>query len=346
MKNAHVKRVLACLAITVVPALAHAQWWNSELPPGRRTANVPGVKIVYDAALRKRATDEIAKTLAAGDIAKLDRMHDEFADMARAGGEGRDMIAAFSDAFEIHYGARSAPDEAFFQKWRTEAPGSRLRSAAEAAMWWHFAWKMRGGGYASEVSPESMDRFGEFLGRAARALEDGQGRESPLWYWMALAVGGSLGAPAAAMDQVFDAGARKYPTFMRLYETRLNFLLPQWGGDYGRVDAFVRAAVNRTQATEGTVFYPELYAKVARAWDGENFFGETRASWRLMQHGFEEQVAHATVDLNQYAAFACLARDRETTALLLRRLGDKANVGVEVPAVTNESCAELVKEGR
>ncbi len=150
------------------------------------------------------------------------------------------------------------------------------------------------------------------------------------------------------LDGMFDEGAKRFPRHLPIYSARLNYLLPQWGGDYARVDDFIRAAVRRTQGTEGTVFYKTLYARVHESYHGSAFFRETKASWRLMKHAFLDELAQAPSDdtLNAFAAMACIAQDRETTAQVLAELGTRANLGAGMQDVSTEVCQEFAKGGR
>lgn len=342
-------RIAACVLLATAGGAAWGQWWNpaSPIAPGKWAAM--GQAFVYTSAVQEQASLVIRGALHDGDFDKLDRMHDEFVAMLEAGGNGKQMLESFTDAPRGSFGGERPEQYAkLFTDWAAQRPESKLRPAMEAAMWSAQAWRARGGGYASEVSPEALEMFRARLARAARVLEESQAqaRHSPLWYWIAISVGGAAGAPPQALDGLFDEAAAKFPLFMPLYAARLNFLLPQWGGDYGRVDAFIRRAVARTQATEGTSLYAMLYQGVHSTYRGEDFFRETKASWRLMKHGFEDQVAQGTVDLKRYATYACMARDRDTTRQLLAQLGDGANLGAGMEGFTTEACAELVREGR
>jgi hypothetical protein len=349
MNLLHAPRVVAALLLLVAPALCDAQWWNpqSTIPPGK--LGMPGYTIQYDRRLQDQAVEAIVEAFHARDFAKLDRMHAEFLEMHRTGAPGSSLLEAFSTALTpVFMGGDRAAYQGFFDAWREAAPDSQLRPVAEGMSWWQQAWDARGHGFGSEVPPEAMRAFEADLGRAMQVLRDGEqaGRATPLWYWAVVSVAGSMGTGRAVMDRVFEEGATRLRLFMPLYDSRLNFLLPQWGGDFAAVDRFVRAAVLRTQATQGTTLYADLYAIVLERFIGNDFFRETRASWKLLQHAYEEQVARGKVDLNRYAAFACIARDRETTADLLSRLGDKANLGEGLDSFSTEACAELAKEGR
>jgi hypothetical protein len=340
-------RVLAIIAMSSGPALSLAQWWNPSYTMVPEKFRQP---VEYGPNLRLQAQAVVSDTLVAGDFAKLDRMHDEFVELHRGGGPGAGLIYVFFPALNMVYANPAMKSRLvnLFEDWRAKAPDSRLRPTAEAAYWVQVAWHARGDGFASTVTPEGWKIFRESLAKAAKVLEDGaeKGRESPLWYESALATAGALGAPARALDGIFDEGATKFAYYTPLYFTRLNYLLPKWGGDYPDIDRFIRGAVMRTQAKAGTTYYAHLYMAVLGSFKGGDFFRETPASWPLMRHAFEEEVARDDADVHQNATVACLARDRETTRRLMDQLGDKANLGRDVEGFSTEACMQLVREAR
>jgi len=183
--------------------------------------------------------------------------------------------------------------------------------------------------------------FNEGLRHAAIALHDAEpgGRQSPLWYWVALIVAGSSGQPAPVFDALFEEAVTRFPYYQPLYYTRLNYYLPQWGGSYEAVDRFIARSVARTSAQEGDAFYTWLYLDVART-QGGDLFQKTLADWPRLRKGFEDMIARHpdTWNLNVFATWACQVRDRETTALLLTQLGTKAALGAWSPGVSTESC--------
>jgi hypothetical protein len=186
-----------------------------------------------------------------------------------------------------------------------------------------------------------MQLFRENLAKAAVALKGSEatGKDSPMWYWTALIVAGSTGQAADAFDTLFEEAVTRYPTYQTLYFTRVNYLLPQWGGNFKRVDAFVDKAVARTASSEGNAFYVWLYVDVSRKVDGD-YLATTAATWPKMKQGFDDLVARYPDDWNKnlYATFACRARDKEATVRMLRELGDKAQLGAWSEGVTTEGC--------
>jgi hypothetical protein len=332
-------------------SIGHAQWWNpnSMIAPGKWEA-LKG-SFVYTKYIADQATMVIQQALAANDFAKLDRMHDEFLAMALAGGNGSQMLESFNSGFVWFGGQTPERVDDLFTDWARAAPTSKLRGPAEAAAWEALAWKARGNGYASEVTPEGSKVFRARLERAVQVLDKAspESRQSPVWYRVALGVAGSLGQSPAVLDRIFDEGAGKFAYYYPLYQTRLNYLQPQWGGDFAQVDTFVRASVVRTQSRWGTRIYAMLYGNVAQGYRGEaGFFQATRVTWPLMQHAFEDGITKPDdwEWLNAYAGFACMARDRDTTRQLLAELGAHADLSVWIPTLSSDACQDLVEEGK
>jgi hypothetical protein len=203
-----------------------------------------------------------------------------------------------------------------------------------------WAWNQRGSGFS--VTPEGRDIFKEALGKAAMVLKESEatGKQSPIWYWVALIVAGSSGQPEEKFDALFDEAATKFPTYLPLYLTRVNYLLPQWGGDYDQVDAFVQSAVKRTAATEGISFYALIYRDLLEKHTGNDFMHDTRISWPKMRQSFEDLTRRhpGVVNFVSYAAWACFARDRETTARLLSGIAQDMELSGFAGNVTMSSC--------
>ena len=337
----------AFIAVAAAPVASLAQWWNPAHAALTEKLRPP---VEYDKRLEQQALQVVFEAVTRGDHAKLDGMHDEFVDMHRADGPGLRLVYQIRPGLKMAFNDPSMRKrvETLFEDWRQASPESRLRPVAEANYHESLAWRARGSGYASTVSDEGWKTFRSEMERAVRILDEGRATagESPLWYESALSVGGASGASARALDKVLDEGAAKFPSYGPLYATRLHYLLPQWGGEYRTIDRFIRAVVMRTQARWGTTLYSDLYTQVLQSYSGDDFFRETSASWPILRHAFEEQVARGAADLNRYATFACVARDRETTARLLSQLGDKANLGHDIEGFSSEACVEMVREAR
>jgi len=341
-----IKKVIAVGITAVASVGAQAQWWNPAdmTPPYLRgtpqAAKVPLTPVLYNVA-RQQANAAFWNQ----DFKKLDRMYDEFMRDGARSTDGTWMVEAIQETFQ---GVFVMADEGMIQRymasWEKSAPESKLRPVLEAMLWEELAWKARGNEARSMVERESANVFRDRLKKATQALEASQdlGKDSPIWYWVALIVAGSSGRSAAEQDALFEQAVKRFPSYQPLYYTRMNYLLPQWGGSYDAVERFVRASVARTSETEGSALYAWLYVDLGNGRKnlGGDLFEVTRVSWPAMKKGFEDLVARypAEDNKNLFATYACRARDKETTGRLLAELGAKAKLGAAAQGISTESC--------
>jgi hypothetical protein len=343
-------RWLLALAL-LSPVAATAQWWDPRVPMPR--AQVTGFDYVYQRSDINRASFEFQRGLHAGDIEKLERMHEEFLRLEKAGRNGRWMLEAISRGLEIGMPVALKDRQkllALLARWKKERPQSALRTVTEANAWFASGWEHRGTGFANTVSPEAMRLFRQDVERAAAALREGgvEAATTPLYYRAAIAIAGSSGRGHEVMDAIYREGIAKFPIDYPIADARRNYLMPQWGGSHEALDRFIRDAVKRTQHTDGTAVYARLYMAVARNVDQRDFFGSTKADWRLMRHAFEDAIAleNDSLTLNGYATFACMAGDRETLRRVLVRLGSSADLGLGLEFVSPDACVEMARGER
>jgi hypothetical protein len=191
-----------------------------------------------------------------------------------------------------------------------------------------------------------MEVFGQWLGNAQKSLNEAGdgGKASPLWHWVALIVAGSTGRPGAEQDALLKEAQKRFPGYQPHYYTRVNYLLPQWGGSWREVDKFIKSASVATAAENGSAFYAWLYLDVSRKTRGDVMI-ETEIAWPALKKSFEDMVARFPNDWNKnlFATFACRARDRETTARLMSELGAKAKLGAYSSGYNNETCARIAQ---
>jgi hypothetical protein len=331
MEIMDIKKAIAAGIAALASAGAHGQWWNpADMTPPYLRGTPQASKVALTPVLYDVARHQANAAFWNQDFKKLDRMYDEFVrDGARAT-DGIWMVEAIQETFQ---GLFMAADEGMIQRymaaWEKSAPESKLRPVIEAMQWEELAWKARGNEARSMVE---------------HALESSQdvGKDSPIWYWIALIVAGSSGRSAAEQDALFEVAVKRFPSYQPLYYTRMNYLLPQWGGSYDAVERFVRASVARTSETEGSALYAWLYVDLGNGRKnlGGDLFEVTKVSWPSMKKGFEDLVARYPADTNKnlFATYACRARDKETTGRLLTELGAKAKLGSAAQGISTESC--------
>jgi hypothetical protein len=330
------------LALCLLAPCVHAQWWS---PGGGGMGNQVG--FAYQRDHIEMARMEIERAFAAGEIDKLERMHDEFLALQKAGAMGRFMMSAFNGVV-----GSAAQDKAklaaTIERWKQERPRSALRPVLESATFVRSAWAHRGGGYANTVSPEAMKLFQADLERAAAVLQKAgsEARATPLYYSQAIAIAGASGRPRAVVDAIFAEGVAKFPIDWSIHDNRLNYLLPQWGGSMAEMERFIRDAAIRTQSTEGTGMYARLWASyVGSVREEGDFFVVSGVQWPTLRHAFEDALALENHNgmRNYYATFACMAKDRETLRRVARQLGKYADYGGARDYVSPDACEEMAR---
>lgn len=337
------------LLIALLPFPAKAQWWNTMAPPnaiqpGSGSDAVIGRYLVDDAAA------VVIQAMRQMDFEKLDRMHDEFVGGRVRARDGSWLVQSFEIAVEAYFRGAS-PDEylPMFAAWKAARPTSAARPSMEAAMWQMQAWTARGNARAPGVSPEDMITFQSRIARAQAVLDGSRatGATSPIWHWVALIAAGSAGKSAAEQDAVLARAVKVFPDYLPHYLTRVNYLLPQWGGSWQLVDQFVLRATAETAAQNGKAFYAWIYTDIVRKTSAD-FFVETRVRWPEMQASFEDMIGRFPDNWNKnlYLAMSCKSGDARTAARLLAELGKRANPWHLVRGVTLESCRELAASVR
>lgn len=293
-----------------------------------------------------RAFSDIWVAIRDENFERLERMHGELARERTK--DGTWMVEAFREVFESDFRTATPVQlDKLFGDWKARAPDSALRPIAEAFALQVHAWNTRGWGCRTHGGNLARRAFESLTRRAAVSVREGEakGKSSPLWYTAALLVAGSQGHPAAELDAILDEGTKRFPLYEPLYAARMTFDLPEWGGDFEKIDRFVHHAVERTRTAEGTAFYAWLYVDLARAWTCESLFDESRVAWDEMKPAFEDMLErHPDVwNRNVFATFACRARDAEATKRLLGELGKEAQLGFASTSITNETCYRMIR---
>jgi hypothetical protein len=188
-------------------------------------------------------------------------------------------------------------------------------------------WKIRGGKYASEVSKSAWKPFHTYIKLARQNLEERKASAAvdPAWYAQMLTIARAQSWERAEFDRLLDEALDREPQFYPNYFMALEYLLPKWGGSDVEIDLFAREAVRRTSKIEGKGMYARIYWFASQTEFDRDLFGKSKVEWPLMKAGFEDIIARYpdAWNLNNFAKFACLAKDQSKTRMLLRKIGEK-----------------------
>lgn len=276
--------------------------------------------------------EEARDALWIGDFETLEALHTRYNQPGQRNEAGRSKLVLFREGLDAGLDGPKAAREAYFQQmaaltlsWaqaRPDSPFAHLlhaRSLGAMASWY------RGGGFSNTVSPEAWRAFertnrqrADYLAQHAKVVARSSSLHADL-----LTLGRLQSWDDARMWGIFDAGMALNPDDEGLYRGMLVAALPKWGGDAARIDRVVQEVARRTRAMHGDVFYARMYAWT-HDWQYEHrLFSETLVDWPRMRAGYRElQQRHpAPAHANTLAAFACLARDKETAAEMMAKIG-------------------------
>jgi hypothetical protein len=308
--------LLVCLMAAGACGPAHA----SGLPDG-----------LPELEMRDAIESQAIRLYAAGDLAGLDAQSEAYLAGATRTSSGLWVSGLFAGGVEVAIVRPKPTTEAGWDEleqrmrsWVKQHPQSPLAHLMVAEAMTRRGWSIRGGGYAHAVSPEAWAPFREHMKRARDYLVSNAevAARHPQYYAALVQVDTWLGVDDKQVQADFEAGTRHHPGYYPLYFAMLNHLMPKWGGGPREIEAFARAAVEATRATEGESMYARIYWFAAQNGYDDTIFLTSFARWDRMRAGFEDVIARFPDqwNLQNYAHFACEAGDMETLQALLPRL--------------------------
>ena len=186
----------------------------------------------------------------------LERLLTDWTNKKERAADGRWKLGWFLEAIEAS-GRETGEFEARLERldrWKAKYPHSPFPPIAEADLWRTAAWRARGSGYSSSVTPEGWRLFHERCKKAEQILlaSRSYASDNPLWslVYLETSPGPRMVDRAAAhiLPQGVGAGAVVlYP----IHFAMLEYLHRRWGGDWELITKLVEYAEEKTKATEG-----------------------------------------------------------------------------------------------
>ncbi len=215
------------------------------------------------------------------------------------------------------------------ERWQQMYPTSSVAAFARSSVFIGHAYFFRGSSYARDVDPAMWKPFKDYIERAYNALASpgNQVMRDQAWYCAMIKVAQYQDMdPNQFADLVVEA-SNKYPTYYEIYFFAANKLAPKWGGSFEAFEWLANLAVTRTRKTDGMALYTRLYWSIAQGDFKDDLFSRTNADWKKMKLGFDDIVKRypSEWNLNNYAWFACMARDRPTLERVFKQIGDDIN---------------------
>jgi len=276
---------------------------------------------------------------------ELDEMFTELSNSDRRFDDGRWPIAGFTGGITDFVDAHKDWEwmEANIAAWRIRNSKSTAAAIVEAQYWITYAWNARGEGFASTVTPEGWELYRGRLNIARSVLDASKdyAADSPLWYAKYLDIANAQGWSRDEVQALFEEAVEKEPHYYGHYFSMIKYLQPRWHGDFLQIEEFANWAVEATKKVEGKSLYARIYWYLNQLESVDfDLFQDSFASWDIMRAGFQdlmERHPNSFWNMNNFAVFACLAKDKETYAALRPRFEGKefhmawpSNLSVEI----------------
>lgn len=242
----------------------------------------------------------------------LQRLYDFYQALNLAGSDA--SLAKFEERMRL------------LQQWRIQWPKSGTPKVGLACVHRTLAWKARGGGWASSVTPEGWRGYREHARNAVELLEDVHlhNTTDPALYDFLLRARKELGRPRADIEEAFRLGTALDIQYDHLYNGMAQYLLPRWYGRPGEIEAFAAQAAEQTKAWIGDGMYVRV-AVNALLPEGEESPHSYTFNWPRLKGGLRDldrAFPHSSRTVNYMARLACLYRDVPLAVEALARLRD------------------------
>lgn len=235
-----------------------------------------------------------------------------------------------------YQGGRDRPDADWLdhmrhiQDWMRRFPDSLTAREAYAEALTGFAWKARGSGWASTVTPEGWELFRQRLREARTTLEQipPARRRCPMWYRVMLTVALGQSWERAEYDQLFREAVRVEPAFQHFHTARAYSLLPRWHGEEGDWERFMEESADAAGGEAGDALYYAVALAQTEFYEESKFYREHKVSWPRVKRGFAAiERAHGmdNASLHTFCRQSGLNVDRPTALAILQRLGEDCN---------------------
>jgi hypothetical protein len=200
------------------------------------------------------------------------------------------------------------------KKWVAAYPSSATARIALANIYCSYADFARGSGHADSVSDANWKLFYSRVAQAKQVLLEAAALKDKdvHWFDVMMQVSNSEGWDRAQVRDLFDQAVAFEPSYYHFYRRYANYLLPQWYGEPGDVQAFADEVAAHRPEPESSIFYFEIvgtltcYCKVGMA-------ALSQTSWPRTKQGYANmQRLYGTSNLkaNRYAFLAFVAHDK------------------------------------
>jgi hypothetical protein len=231
-----------------------------------------------------------------------------------------------------------------FADYQKRFPQSAFAAMLPALQMNAAAWRARGLGFSSTVTPEGRRLYQERSRKAWDLILRAKPKAAslPIWYESALWIGQDAERPPKELLALLQEGLQRHKGYFPMYFSIMRSFSPRWGGDYGDADAFIVAQVASSTNLDGEALYTRLYW-VFDQYTGErqDFFDASRVDWPRLRKGFEllmKKYPASARNRAYFVSYACRAHDKATYRKWGVAVSDDDLMQVTPEGLTPEIC--------
>jgi hypothetical protein len=200
------------------------------------------------------------------------------------------------------------------KKWAAAYPGSATARIALANIYTGYAGLARGSGHADTVSDAKWKLFYSRVAQAKQVLlEAAVLKDKDVhWFDVMMQVSNSEGWDRTLERELFDQAVAFEPSYYHFYRRYANYLLPEWYGELGDVQAFGEEIASHRAEPESSMFYFEIAGTLA-CYCKSGMAALIQTSWPRTKQGYANMrrlYGTSNLKANRFAFLAFVAQDQ------------------------------------
>jgi Domain of unknown function (DUF4034) len=200
------------------------------------------------------------------------------------------------------------------KKWVSAYPDSATARIALANVYSAHGHSARGSGLADSVSDAHWKLFYSRVAQAKQVLLEAAALKDKdvHWFDVMMQVSNAEGWDPAEERELFDQAVAFEPSYYHFYRRHANYLLPQWYGQPGDVEAFADEIAAHRPEPESSIFYFEIVGTLT-CYCKKGMEALSQTSWPRTKQGYANmQRLYGTSNLkaNRFAFLAFVAQDQ------------------------------------
>ncbi len=221
-------------------------------------------------------------------------------------------------SFPVHTGELKDSDYqlqiATVKKWVAAYPDSATPRIALASTYSNYGSFARGTGYANTVSNSQWKIYRASTARAKQALlEAAQLKDrDPQWYELMQGVAHDEGWDKDHAHDLLEQAVAFQPGYYHYYRLYSTYLLPQWYGEIGDIQAFAEQTAAHHPEPESSMFYFDIISTLA-CYCKQDLEDLPKTSWPTLKQGYagiQQHYGISDLEANRFAFMAYIFKDK------------------------------------